>query len=283
MAIKLIIDSSSDIGQTEAENMGITMLPMEITFGTETFFDGVNLAPRDFYEKLVETDELPKTSQITEYRFEEAFEKVINEGDRAICITLSSKLSSTFSNCEKAAKKFPGKAFAVDSLNAAIGERILIQYAMRLISENLPAEEIVEKLNAKKQQIKIMALIDTLKYLKKGGRISAMTAFAGELLGIKPVIAVVKGEVKLVGKAMGSKKGNNLLVQMINNEGKIDFSMPYAVAYSGLTDEYLKKYLKDSEALWKDGTDEVPSYIVGSTIGTHVGPGAVAVAYFNTK
>lgn len=124
--------------------------------------------------------------------------------------------------------------------------------------------------------------MDTLKYLRKGGRISSVTAFAGEMLSIKPVISVVKGEVKLIGKAIGSKKGNNLLNQLVNRCG-INFSMPYALAYSGLNDEYLKKYLNDSEHLWKGKTDNIPSYMIGSTIGTHVGPGAIAVAFFGEK
>ena len=110
-----------------------------------------------------------------------------------------------------------------------------------------------------------------------------MTAFAGELLNIKPVVAIVGGEVKLVGKAMGSKKGNNLLVQMIEKDGAIDFSMPVATAYSGLSDEYLQKYLKDSEALWKPSSENVPIYAIGSTIGTHAGPGAIGVAFFGNE
>ena len=107
-----------------------------------------------------------------------------------------------------------------------------------------------------------------------------MAAFAGEMLSIKPVVSVTKGEVKLVGKAIGSKKGNNLLNQLVDNCGGIDFSMPFALGYSGLSDDYLKKYLNDSENLWKNETDSVPYFMIGSTIGTHVGPGAIAVAFF---
>lgn len=283
MGVKLIVDSSSDISAAEAEKLGITMLPMDITFGTETFSDGVDLSPREFFEKLVETDELPKTSQITEQRFEQAFAGFVNEGHSVIYIALSSKLSTTYSNAKKAAGKFPGKVFAIDSLNVTIGERILIQHAMRLMERESDARKIADELNERKKEIKVLALLSTLQYLKKGGRISAMTAFAGELLNIKPVVAIVGGEVKLVGKAMGSKKGNNLLVQMIEKDGAIDFSMPVATAYSGLSDEYLQKYLKDSEALWKPSSENVPIYAIGSTIGTHAGPGAIAVAYFAKK
>ena len=125
-----------------------------------------------------------------------------------------------------------------------------------------------------------MALLGTLEYLQKGGRISAVTAMSGAILQIKPVIAIMDGEVKMIGKAMGSKKGNNLLIQLIEKSGGIDFQMPYATAYSGMDDSLLQKYLKDSASLWEDELDHIPSYCIGSTIGTHIGPGAIAVAFF---
>ena len=125
-----------------------------------------------------------------------------------------------------------------------------------------------------------MAMLGTLEYLKKGGRISKAVAFVGNLLSIKPVVGLVDGEVKMIGKAMGSKKGNNLLTKLVGEKGGIDFSMPYGTIWSGLERTVLDKYIKDSSALWADHVDDVPAYIVGSTIGTHVGPGAVGVAFF---
>ncbi len=282
--IKVVIDSGSDIVFEEAENLGVTLLPIEVRFGEEEFLDGVNLSHKEFFEKLIESDELPKTSQINVFRFEECFEKLTKNGYEVICITLSSKLSGTFDNAKEAAKKFGEKVFVVDSINATIGERILCELALRLVKEGkLSAKEIAQKLDERKRGIKLMAVLDTLKYLKKGGRISSVVAFTGELLSIKPVVAVEKGEVKLIGKAIGSKKGNNLLMQLVEKCGGIDFDMPHALAYSGLSDEYLKKYLQDSEKLWKGhvkSATEIPSYMIGSSIGTHVGPGAIAVAFF---
>ena len=279
--VKILVDSASDIDLEEAEKLGISLLPMEVRFGDEEFLDGVNLSHKKFFEKLVESVELPKTSQINEFRFEESFRKLTENGDEVVAIVISSKLSGTYNCAKKASEAFAGKVKVVDSLNACIGERILIQYALRLAKDGkMSAKEIAKELDDKKGKIQVLALLDTLKYLKKGGRISSVVAFAGELLSIKPVVAVVKGEVKLVGKAMGSKKGNNLLMKLVEKCGGIDFDMPYALGYSGLSDEYLKKYLKDSEILWKDKTENVPSYMIGSTIGTHVGPGAIAVAFF---
>lgn len=279
--IKILVDSASDIELAESEKLGVTLIPIQIRFGTEEYLDGVNLSHSEFFEKLLESADLPQTSQINEYRFEESFKKLTENGDTVIAITLSSKLSGTYGFAVKAAKKFDGKVFVVDSLNACIGERILINYALKLAGDgNLSAEEIVNELNEKKHKIQVLALLDTLKYLRKGGRISSVTAIAGEMLSIKPVVSIIKGEVKLVGKAMGSKKGNNLLTQLVDKCGGIDFGMPYALAYSGLTDAYLQKYLKDSEKLWKDKTNYIPVHMIGSTIGTHVGPGAIAVAFF---
>lgn len=281
--VKILVDSASDVTEEEAKNLGISMLPMEITFGDETFLDGVNLSHKRFFEMLIESADLPKTSQINEFRFNEEFEKLTSDGSELVVITLSSKLSGTYNCARNAAKNYAGKVFVVDSLQATIGIRILCEYAIRLVKEGRSAKDIAKLLDDKKAKIKLMAVLGTLKYLKKGGRISSLVAFAGEMLSIKPVVSVVNGEVKLVGKAMGSKKGNNLLTQLVEKSGGIDFSMPYALAYSGLSSEYLNKYLKDSKPLWEEYIDKIeniPSYMIGSTIGTHVGPGAVAVAFF---
>lgn len=281
MSIKLIVDSASDIDKNEADKRGIILIPMEISFGNETYLDGVNLSHNEFFEKLVEGDIFPKTSQINEFRFEEEFKKASADGSDVICITMSSKLSATHQSAVSAAKKFGGKVKVIDSKNACLGERVLIDYAKRLIGEGRAAEDIEKELNAVKGKIKVLALLNTLKYLQKGGRISYLAAFAGGLLNIKPVVAVEGGEVKLKGKAVGSKKGNNLLVQLIEKSGGIDFNMPYGVGYSGLSDNLLKKYLSDSAYIWQGHTGSIPSYQIGSTIGTHVGPDGIVVAFFS--
>lgn len=279
--IKIIVDSASDVEKAEAENLGIELIPMKIRFGNTEYNDGINLSHREFFEKLIESAELPQTSQINEYSFEESFKRLTEDGSDVIAITISSKLSGTYSSAVKAAKKFGGKVRVVDSIEACIGERILLQHAVNLVRDGkMTADEIVAELNEKKNKIQLLAVLDTLKYLRKGGRISSVAAIAGEMLSIKPVISVVKGEIKLLGKAIGSKKSNNLLNQLVEKCGGIDFSMPYALAYSGLSDEFLKKYLNDSERLWKGKTENISSYMIGSTIGTHVGPNAIAVAFF---
>ncbi len=281
--IKIIIDSASDIDAEEAIIKGVTLIPVEVRFGDETFLDGVNLTHQRFFEKLIESDELPKTSQINQFRWEQAFDELTRDGSDVIAITLSSKLSGTHDCAKNAAKKYGGKVRVVDSLNAAVGERILCDYAIRLVAEGKTADETCAFLNENKKNIRLLAVVDTLKYLRKGGRISGVAAFAGEMLSIKPVVAVINGEVKLVGKAVGSKRSNNLLMKLVGDCGGIDFSMPYGLAYSGLNDGYLQKYLRDSRELWEkhvENAHDIPAYMIGSTIGTHVGANAIAVAFF---
>ena len=281
MGIKILVDSASDFTQAEAKQYGIEVLPLIVSFGDQEYLDGVNLTQKEFYEKLIETDTLPKTSQITPYRFTEAFEKLTENGDEVIVVTISSKLSNTYNSAVLAASEFENKVYVVDSLSATAGEKILCLYALRLIKEGLNIKDIVNKLNEVKNKIRILAVVGTLEYLKKGGRISKATAFAGELLNIKPVISVEDGVVKLVGKARGSKKANNLLNELIDKKGSIDFTMPYTTLYSGLSDLMLKKYIEDEKHLWEDNTDNIPICNVGSTIGTHVGPGAIGVVFFS--
>ena len=279
MNVKIIVDSTADMKPSVAAKVGI--VPLSVHFGEQEYISGVNITPRQFYEMLVESDTLPTTSQPAPYLFEEAFEKAVSEGCEVVCLTCSGKLSGTNQSANIAAAEFPGKVHVVDSGSIAIGLGILTEYAVALAERGrLSAEEIALKLMQKREKIKILALVDTLEYLKKGGRISSAVALAGGLLNIKPVISVNGGEIKLLGKARGSRQGNNLLVQEIQKAGGVDFDMPLMLGYTGLSDALLQKYIQDSIALWEGRVEDLPVSIVGSVVGTHVGPGAVAVAFF---
>ncbi len=245
--IKVITDSASDITGNERENLVI--LPITIMFGEEQFQDGVNLTHQVFYEKLIESDTLPVTSQVPPFAFEEAYREVKEQGAQAIVITLSSKLSGTWQSANIAAEEYIDVVRVVDSENASLGQHALVDYALRLIDSGLPFEEIVERLEEDKSRIRLVALLDTLEYLKKGGRISKAAALAGSLLSIKPVIAILQGEVAILGKARGSRQGNNLLTEQIRLTGGIDFEKPFVLGYTGLSDILLQKYIADHEAL----------------------------------
>ncbi len=278
MKIRIITDSAADLPRPCRPE--VTVLPMAVTFGEEQFLDGVDLTHRQFYEKLIEGDALPTTSQINPAQFEEAFRQAVDAGENVVAILLSSKLSGTCQSARIAAEEFPGRVFVVDSENATIGEQILVLRALSLADQGLDAAAVAGRLEAEKQDIRLVALLDTLEYLKRGGRISPSVALVGGLLSVKPVVAVERGEVVMLGKARGSKNGNNLLVQEIRKTSGVDFDRPYLLGYTGLEDSLLQKYIADSAALWTEHTDALPIGTIGGTIGAHVGPGAVAVAFF---
>lgn len=279
--ITIITDSASDISQNN--NKGVTVLPMTITFGEENYEDGVSLTPDNFYMKLIESSALPKTSQVSPYAFGQAYENALKSADYVIVITLSSKLSGTYQSACIAADDYDGRVFVIDSENVTVGEQILIDYALSLIDKGIEVNTIVSQLNTIKKRIHLVALLDTLEYLKKGGRISSGAAFLGNVLSIKPVIAIVDGEVSFLGKARGSKQGNNFLIQQVDTYGGIDYSLPVLLGYTGCSTVLMDKYIKDSSSLW-EGRIPVPDIIqVGATIGTHIGPGGIAVAFFSKE
>lgn len=278
MSIRIITDSASDILRRDIPEL--TIIPMTVTFGDRTYQDGVNLSHTEFYEKLIESDTLPVTSQVNPGQFEDTFRSAVESGETVIAITLSSKLSGTYQSACIAAEEFPGKVYVVDSLNAAIGQQILVLRALELLKEHENAEKIVAILNHEKQNIRLVALLDTLEYLKRGGRLSKGEAVIGGILSIKPVVCISDGLVKVLGKARGSRNGNNLLIQQIQATTGIDFSRPYTLGYTGTSDHLLRKYIADSTDLWQGHTDHLPVSTIGGTIGTHIGPGGIAVAFF---
>lgn len=278
MNVRIITDSGCDL--ISSCRQSVTVLPLTITFGMDSFLDGVDLSHHEFYEKLIEGDTLPTTSQISPAQFEDAFRQAVSAGESVVAVVLSSKLSGTWQSACIAAEEFPGQVFVVDSENVTLGERILVERAVKLADQGMDAESIAAQLEKEKKDIRLVALLDTLEYLKRGGRISSSIAMVGGLLSIKPVVAVQDGEVVLLGKARGSKNGNNLLVQLIQETNGVDFSRPYRLGYTGLDDSLLQKYIGDSRSLWEGHTDNLPVGTVGGAIGTHVGPGAVAVAFF---
>lgn len=280
MAIKIITDSASDILPAEAQALGITVIPMIVRFGDTEYQDSVTMTHSEFYDRLAASKQLPTTSQIIPSVFEEKYEEITANGDTALVITMSSLLSGTYQSACIAATEYEGKVYVVDSMNVTVGERLLISEALRMISEDTSVTDIVAALDQMKSKIRLLALLDTLEYLKKGGRISAAAAIAGEMLSIKPVIEIEQGIVAMKGKARGSKKANNLLREMISAGNGVDFTKPYFLAYSGNSDELLQNYITDCGDLWKEHAQILPICSVGSTIGTHAGPGAIAIAYY---
>lgn len=277
--VRILCDSTADLTAAIKERV-YAVVPLTVHFAQEEYIDGITITHKEFYEKLVESDVMPQTSQATPADFEAVLAPM--DGDEAVVITLSSTLSGTYqSACIAAAER--KNVYVVDSGTVAIGAGILVEFALQLADQGYTAAEIAVQLEKHKTDIHVIAMVDTLEYLHKGGRVSKALAVAGGLLGIKPVLAIQNGEITLLGKARGSKQGNNLLVQEIRKAGGVDFTRPILLGYTGLSDLLLRKYIDDSAALWAEHRDSLCYTPIGAVIGTHAGPGAVAVAFFADK
>lgn len=278
MNVRIVIDSTADVAAEIKEKL--TIVPLSIHFGDEEYIDGITISHQRFYEKLVESDVLPTTSQPTPAAFMQVFEQMVEAGEQAVVITVSEKLSGTYQSAMLAAQDYPENIYIVDSQSVAIGAGILAEFALKLAEQGMCAAEIADRLAQERENVHVIAMLDTLEYLKRGGRISKTAAFAGDLLSIKPVITIRNGEIKILGKARGSRQGNNLLVKEIQNAGGVNFAKPVLLGYTGLSDVLLQKYIHDSAALWAESTTGLRTTVVGSVVGTHAGPGAVAAAFF---
>ena len=273
MSVKIIIDSTVD---TSAATRGkCTIVPLTVRFGDTEYADGVTISHQEFYQKLVSSKELPTTSQPTPDAFAQEYQKVVDAGDTAVVLTIASKLSGTYQSATIAAMDFPEQIFVVDSRNATIGSGILAELAVRLAEEGKTAKEIFDTLLAQREKVRLFAMVDTLEYLKKGGRVSKTVAFAGELLSIKPLIQVLDGKIEMAGKARGSRQANAMLQKQVETIG-VDLTLPYILGYTGTESTLLEKFIAESGDLWANAD----TTIIGSAIGTHAGPGAFATAFF---
>lgn len=274
MGIRIVVDSTADL--TPHLRQRVAVVPLTIHFGDEEFVDGVDITGREFYEKLTTGKVLPSTSQATPYAFSAAFGQAVADGDEVVAIVVSSKLSGTYQSAIIAAEDYPDKIHVVDTRNIALGSAILAEYALRLVDEGHSAREIAAMVEAARERVRLMAVVDTLEYLHRGGRLSKTAAVAGGILSIKPIIGIVDGEIKVLAKGRGNKQANSLMNQEITKSG-MDAAMPSLLGYTGTSDELLCKYREESGALW---SADVPVSLVCGVVGTHAGPGAVAVAFF---
>lgn len=283
MGIRIITDSASDVSQETAKKWDITVIPLKVRFGEEEFLDGVTMTYDKFYTKLVETDELPKTSQIPPFEYEEIFREFVDKGDDVVYLSLSYGVSGCYQSACLAAQEFEGKVHVIDTKQFCISQYIIVERAVQLRDSGMGIHELVETIEKEKKLARVISVFDTLEYLKMGGRISSAAAAVGGVLSIKPVITIEDGKVAIVGKARGSKNGNNMLIQYIDKHGGIDYDKPLCLAYSGLSDDLLMKYKEDSKHLYEQYVSDIPVAHVGATIGTYAGPGAIACAYFHKE
>ena len=279
--IRIITDSASDIPNNDSIPANLSIMPLTIFFGEEEYLDGKTITNEEYYNKLTGGDILPKTSQVTPYDFEQEIQKAIDNGEKVIVITLSSGLSGTYQSACIAASNFEKDVAVIDSFMATVTEQILVKYALQLVEQGMEYDRIVETLENDKKKIKLVGPLDTLEYLKKGGRISAAAAVVGSALSIKPIITLVEGKVEVIAKARGRRNAIESTLKIIReSETGIDFDKPYAVGYSGNDRDMLNVFIESSKTNGNVNIENWPVVSIGSTIGTYAGPDSIIFGYF---
>lgn len=281
MSVKIIVDSASDVTLAYTGQNGIGFAPLKTILAGQEYRDGIDITPDAFYDKLAANKELASTSQVTSAEFMGLFKAAVDAGDEVVVITLSSGLSGTFQAARVAAADYEGKVFVVDSLSATAGEQVLISHALKLRDEGKSAAEIFDTLQELRHRVKLFLRVETLEYLKRGGRVSKTAAFVGGLLHFMPVLTLNgEGKLETVGKARGAKMSHKMMNDSIAACGGIDPAMPVHITYAGdVNDGTVKAYLDDSVDVYAACRDQLAIGQLGCVIGTHTGPGAIVVAF----
>lgn len=278
--IRILTDSASDILPAEAEQLGVGIIPLNVTFEDGSVIrDGVDLTPSEYYTSLAACRKLPTTSQPSPELFERYYQEANAAGDEVIGIFLSQELSGTFQCAQLAADMANvDNVHFVNSENVCLAEALLVRLAVRLRDAGKSVAEILDTLEQAKNHLHLVAVIDNLKYLRKGGRLPAAVAVAGGMLGIKPLICIQEGKVAMAGKARGLPGAYVALFKKIDEMGGVHPDLESVAGYSVSTREvkpiqtYLRDNLSVSEPLVRQ---------IGCVIGTHAGPGAFGFAFFD--
>ena len=278
--IRILTDSASDILPAEAEQLGVTVIPLNVTLEDGTVLrDGVDMTPSAYYEILAGCRKLPTTSQPSPELFENFFLEAAAAGDEVIGIFLSHALSGTY-QCAKLAADMANvdNVLFVDSGHVCLSEALLIRLAVQLRDSGKTAGQIAAILEHAKEHLHLVAAIDDLKYLRKGGRLPAAVAVAGGMLGIKPLITIQDGKVAMAGKARGLPGAYVALFKKVEELGGITPAFPALAGYTVSPREvtpiqtYLRDNLQQEDLLVRQ---------IGCVIGTHAGPGAFGIAFFD--
>ncbi|MCM1535920.1 MAG: DegV family protein [Clostridium sp.] len=274
--IKILVDSSSEYSMEEIKANQMELIPISISMGEQSYMDGVNLDRSQFYEMLLNSKEFPKTSQPSPQAFLDIFEQAKQNGDSLICILLSSALSGTFQSAVLAKNMVHyDKIYLIDSRSAAVPIKVMAEYACRLRDTGLSAEEIAGKVEAVKPKVRLLAALDTLEYLARGGRLNRGVAAIGDIANIKPLITLSEeGEVKVLGKALGRNKAIHNLMQHLA-EFEIDTEFPIYTIYTYGTDNCARFENHLAENHYSVGQ----RLQIGPTIGTHIGPEAFGMVF----
>ena len=274
--VKILTDSSCDLSPARCEELGVEMLPLTVNFGEESFRANIDISNDAFYQKLATVSELPKTAQITPAFFEQIFKEYKECGDDVVCLFISSQMSGTLQSA-RIAKNLVGadNIQLPDTLNVTFALGLLVEEAAKMRERGLSAAEIASEVEALIPRVRLWALIDDLKYLKMGGRLSATSALVASILGICPIITLENGLVEVVGKARGKKAAFKFMQNMVEKEPiSNDFSVTIGHAAVPKTRDDFMDFM--SAELKKR---EIHKLDIGSIVGTHTGPGACGLAY----
>ena len=287
MAIKIVTDSSCDLGINFIEENNIELIPLLLNLDGETLKDdlGKSLGYREFYEKL-RAGSMPSTSQINIYTFEEKFKELLDKGYEILYIGLSSALSGTFNSANMARNNIleenpNAKIAVVDSISVSMGLGMLIKKAYEMINEGKMLEEIVQWIEENKNKVIHAILVDDLKHLKRGGRLSASSAAVGSILNIKPLLKLNNsGAVEAAEKVKGKKKALKRLASIVKEKAiNIENEILYIMHGDALEEaQYLKEMILQ-ELNFKD----VKVEYIGTVIGTHGGPGTIATVFWGNE
>ncbi len=277
MKTVILTDSTCDMEKSYLEKIGVEAVPLKVIFGDESYLDGVDLTKKEFFEKLASSSVNPTTSQPSPEDFLAVFNRRKQAGEEVVYIGISSILSGTVQSA-KIAKEMCGydNIYIVDSLSTTAGLDLLVRVACDMRDNGISAEKIAQEITNLVPKLRLYAYVDTLKYLVRGGRVSKTAGAIGGALGIKPLIAIADGAVLSIGTARGQKNAFEKLTDIVKS-ANIDSTKPMMLTYTADEENmYMLEMYMNQNGLkhnWLYGE-------VGSVIGTHVGPGAAAVAYF---
>jgi len=272
--VKILIDSSCDISPKEAAELGLTVVPMNITFEDQIYRQNVDISSSEFFVKLEKAKSLPMTTQLTPFDLEKVYRDATADGSEVVAIHLSSALSGTYQSAYLASREVSG-VYPVDSQSATIGMALLAKIAANLRDSGESAQKISKMLAEYSERVMLIAYIPTLKYLVRGGRLSATAGLVGGVMNVYPLISVRDGVITSVGKTRGKKAAHKEIARLVGEYG-IDKQYGVVFAHGAASEdmEALKNSLEDLT----EGS-ELMDCEIGAVIGTHTGPGVVGVAF----
>jgi DegV family protein with EDD domain len=278
MAVRVVTDSACDLLPETCEALGIEVVPLTIRFGDREYVDRKELSSDEFWRQLESSSVLPETAAPSVGAFEEAFRRLHDEGaDGIICVSLSAHLSATMQSAQVAAKALDGLCpiEIVDSATASMGIGILALYAARRSADGADLATITREVTERRDRETLFASLDTLEYLRKGGRIGGAQAMLGSMLSIKPIITVINGSVEQAGKVRTRSKALRFMTDRIP-EGKVE---SVCVMHSGAPD--IDEFL-DLVRPKVSGAEIVVGRL-GPVVGVHVGPRAIGLAWIERE